>query len=38
LADGWWKGVILKFAPGAGHLRLGEDVRFHEDNVLGATI
>jgi len=38
LAGGWWKGVILKFAPGAGHLTLGEDVRFHEDNVLGATI
>jgi len=38
LADGWWKGVIMKFAPGAGHLTLGEDVRFHEDNVWGATI
>ena len=37
LADGWWKGVIMKFAPGAEHLMLGEDVRFHEDNVLGAT-
>ena len=38
LAGGWWKGVILKFAPGAGHLTLGGDVHFHEDNVLGATI
>lgn len=37
-ADGWWSGVIMKFAPGAGRLKLGEDVRFHEDNVLGATI
>lgn len=38
LADGWWKGVVMKFAPGAGHLTLGEDVRFHEGNVLGSTI
>jgi hypothetical protein len=38
LTDGWWKGAIMKFAPDAGHLKLGDDVRFHEDNVLGATI
>ena len=37
-ADGWWTGVILKFAPGAEHLTLGATVRFHEDNVLGATV
>lgn len=38
LTDGWWSGEILHFAPGAGRLRLGADVRFHEDNVLGATL